>query len=155
MVQPRKTRSCLTERFLMGCMNQIKQKPFPNRRPQGWKNRHGKDKYQKISTKEAPPWNGLTSVKTSCVIKGWHSKWIYTIHVSISDEQLWLTPGKGPRPVKVYTCSACGRGFRSKTDIQRHTLIHTGERPYKCEICLKSFRRKHDLERHIFNVHGN
>lgn len=40
------------------------------------------------------------------------------------------------------------RRFGRKGDLQRHTMLHTGERPYKCEVCDKSFSQKPHLLSH-------
>ncbi|PRD24668.1 UNVERIFIED_CONTAM: zinc finger protein 14-like protein [Trichonephila clavipes] len=49
---------------------------------------------------------------------------------------------------KPFECKHCGKCFRFKGDMQRHTRIHTGEKPFKCDICQKSFRQSSHLNQH-------
>jgi len=52
------------------------------------------------------------------------------------------------QPVRVLFCDLCGKGFSSRNKVQRHRLIHTGERPYICELCEMAFNDKSALRRH-------
>ncbi|XP_015036874.2 zinc finger protein 888-like isoform X2 [Drosophila pseudoobscura] len=37
-------------------------------------------------------------------------------------------------------CQVCGKLYGSKSALQIHLRLHTGERPFKCEICQQTFR---------------
>lgn len=39
--------------------------------------------------------------------------------------------------------------FLASSQLKKHTLRHTGERPYKCWHCGKSFRQKDTRDTHI------
>ncbi|KAH8257058.1 hypothetical protein KR038_001949 [Drosophila bunnanda] len=67
-------------------------------------------------------------------------------------------PKKSPRKVetgkrKHHICSHCSKEFGGKTDLQRHMLIHSDERPHKCKDCGKSYRQAVNLKNHITTAH--
>nr|CAD2168698.1 unnamed protein product [Meloidogyne enterolobii] len=51
-------------------------------------------------------------------------------------------------------CKYCTKSFKRNTDLQRHLLTHTGERPFTCSKCYFSFRTKQTLETHS-KIHLN
>ncbi|XP_055371904.1 zinc finger protein 879-like [Condylostylus longicornis] len=56
---------------------------------------------------------------------------------------------------KRYICHICDRNFLGITDLKRHLLVHTGEKPHKCPNCDKTFRQTVCLKNHIAAVHSN
>ena len=46
-------------------------------------------------------------------------------------------------------CKICGKLFKYPSDLQRHMMYHTGERPYVCPVCNKGFTRKQTLIYHV------
>lgn len=52
--------------------------------------------------------------------------------------------------MRKFKCDLCSFTCDRPSDVQRHMLVHTGERPYKCSVCENSFRRKAHLKRHVF-----
>ncbi|KAM4662021.1 zinc finger protein 770 [Discoglossus pictus] len=49
---------------------------------------------------------------------------------------------------KPFVCMACGRSFRQKTHLKIHQLTHTREKQYQCGFCLKSFKTPVKLLKH-------
>ena len=45
--------------------------------------------------------------------------------------------------VKGFACKYCSKRFNRKSNMKKHTLIHTGTRMFKCSYCPKSFIQKH------------
>ena len=48
----------------------------------------------------------------------------------------------------VFTCQSCFKTFTSRSNLERHSRLHTGHRPYGCTICGKTFSRKDHLTNH-------
>lgn len=47
-----------------------------------------------------------------------------------------------------FKCDHCDKRFAKKLLLQRHTRIHTQDRPYKCDMCDKSFTTNESLTVH-------
>ncbi|EDL27870.1 RIKEN cDNA 6430601A21, partial [Mus musculus] len=52
------------------------------------------------------------------------------------------------RRKNIHACTICGKMFPSQSKLDRHSLIHTGQRPFKCVLCSKSFRQSTHLKIH-------
>ena len=52
------------------------------------------------------------------------------------------------------SCPACGKGFKTKKDLDRHQLTHSKVKPFACLQCHRGFSRKDHLKRHMLRVHG-
>ncbi|XP_028270866.1 zinc finger protein 497-like isoform X2 [Parambassis ranga] len=59
---------------------------------------------------------------------------------------------KKPKEKIEYHCSVCGKEFPHAYKLERHALIHTGEKPYCCSICGRGFNQKGNLKTH-YKVH--
>ena len=54
---------------------------------------------------------------------------------------------------KQWACPYCPRIMIRRVEIERHILIHTGERPHKCPYCPYASNQKSALKKHIKTVH--
>lgn len=48
-----------------------------------------------------------------------------------------------------HLCKGCGKTFGHCSDLRKHVLVHTGERPFHCQICTKTFSRSTNLNKHM------
>lgn len=56
--------------------------------------------------------------------------------------------------LKKYECRVCSRNFGWSTDLKRHILTHTGERPFRCKLCESTFTRNFLLQKHMSKSHS-
>lgn len=42
----------------------------------------------------------------------------------------------------------CGKEFADKVTLQKHSLVHSTNKPHQCSVCFMSFRHKSSLSRH-------
>ena len=50
---------------------------------------------------------------------------------------------------KVVSCEFCSYKSLNKSDLKRHRMVHTGERPFKCQYCPYSSTRQYNLDKHM------
>lgn len=58
------------------------------------------------------------------------------------------------KSVSIFRCNLCSRAFNLKTDLLRHFLIHSGEKPFNCDLCESRFNRRSNLLRHRRSMHN-
>lgn len=52
------------------------------------------------------------------------------------------------------TCKLCGKHFRNRSSLNKHHLVHTGDKPFECEQCEAAFKSTWRLINHVARVHG-
>ena len=67
-------------------------------------------------------------------------------HENLDNEPIKLEPQK-------YGCPFCSKIMRSPSDMKRHILTHTGEKPFSCNKCEMSFNLKGNLKAHMMKCH--
>ncbi|XP_051556635.1 ras-responsive element-binding protein 1 isoform X3 [Myxocyprinus asiaticus] len=48
-----------------------------------------------------------------------------------------------------HSCSICGKALSSASSLDRHMLVHSGERPYTCVVCGQTFTTNGNMHRHM------
>ncbi|KAL7639984.1 UNVERIFIED_CONTAM: hypothetical protein RMT77_009398 [Armadillidium vulgare] len=85
-------------------------------------------------------------------IEGTHSssnavfKYSSSSYVDKADDEKYLK--------RKYVCEFCNKRFGWSTDLKRHVILHTGERPFKCKWCPITFTRKFLLQNHMKKIHS-
>ena len=54
-----------------------------------------------------------------------------------------------------HNCMYCLKSFSLGTDLKRHILTHTGEKPFKCPHCSHRANRKGNVVVHMMSIHGD
>lgn len=57
------------------------------------------------------------------------------------------------KPTPIHRCDKCNYTTEVNANLQRHLLMHTGERPFKCKYCSKTCTQKVNLISHMQSSH--
>ncbi|XP_061615125.1 zinc finger protein ZFP2-like [Phyllopteryx taeniolatus] len=60
----------------------------------------------------------------------------------------------GARLPQTFVCHICGKDKKCRSQLARHVIIHTGERPFACDLCAARFNRLGNLRQHSKRVHA-
>ena len=52
-----------------------------------------------------------------------------------------------------WACPYCNRKFKAPSHVQRHILVHTGEKPYGCTLCDYTCQQSSHLKSHMNYKH--
>lgn len=55
---------------------------------------------------------------------------------------------------KRYECAQCGKRFTFRSNLTRHSMIHTGVKNHECSQCGKRFNQKGNLNQHMLSHRG-
>jgi len=73
----------------------------------------------------------------------------FTTHIRAHNE---VKPHPDPNDptgqTKVYYCCLCSKMLSSFSSLDRHMLVHSGERPFSCELCGQTFTTNGNMHRH-------
>uniref|UniRef100_G3N875 C2H2-type domain-containing protein n=1 Tax=Gasterosteus aculeatus TaxID=69293 RepID=G3N875_GASAC len=59
----------------------------------------------------------------------------------------------GERPPQTFVCHICGKDKKCRSQLARHVIIHSGERPFACDLCAARFNRSGNLQQHRKRMH--
>ncbi|XP_034433437.1 zinc finger protein 770-like [Hippoglossus hippoglossus] len=55
---------------------------------------------------------------------------------------------KGTKSTARNRCDVCFKHFVSPSKLERHSLVHTGQRPFNCDVCGKTFTQRSHVRTH-------
>ncbi|XP_035829844.1 zinc finger protein 628-like [Aplysia californica] len=67
----------------------------------------------------------------------------------LKEHMLVHAAAKGEQQERLFACDQCPQRYLRRTNLDRHMLTHSGERPYACDRCPKRFRSNGMLRRHL------
>ncbi|CAB4063998.1 RREB1 [Lepeophtheirus salmonis] len=106
--------------------------------------------HPQILTKDSP--QDLNCPLCSIVL---HSQKDFTAHIRGHNEVKPLPDPNDPTgQAKVYYCCLCKKMLSSFSSLDRHMLVHSGERPFSCQKCGQTFTTNGNMHRHK-RTHGN
>lgn len=79
----------------------------------------------------------------------------FTTHIRGHNEvKPYNDPNDPSGQSKVYFCCLCGKMLSSFSSLDRHMLVHSGERPFSCDLCGQTFTTNGNMHRHK-RTHGS
>lgn len=77
----------------------------------------------------------------SVCLKGFRHSYDVKTHIK--------TRALDPKQRKRYECAICHSKFLRQRYLNRHSLVHTNDRPHACGVCDSAFKSSYGLTRHI------
>ncbi|CAH8435708.1 unnamed protein product [Dicrocoelium dendriticum] len=82
--------------------------------------------------------------------KSWRSHALESLCVTTESE---TAATSGPANSPGYPCPYCDYFAKWPTELQKHIMVHSKERPHRCVVCGLSYKWKWDLGRHFDKSH--
>jgi len=122
------------------------------------------------NSNNSQPMPGLVKMETEETGQGWtggieelgiqrqnQEKETYEQELQQEDEQYIQPEGLSQQQItmlqreiqKKYPCEFCHKRFPTPSKLNRHKLVHSGEKPYLCNLCKKGFTQKVHLNTHM------
>lgn len=59
------------------------------------------------------------------------------------------------RPARPFSCEhdKCEKAYKTRSELNRHLVVHSGEKKHFCKLCGKRFLRKQYLKTHLLRHH--
>ncbi|XP_063545388.1 zinc finger protein 501-like [Cydia strobilella] len=107
-----------------------------------------------IETVEVEPETEETAGESGSKTKGSSDKLILKAYICDTCQKMFSNAYHLNRHSRVhtgekpYTCTICHNKFANSRNLNHHLRIHTGERPYECSVCEKKFTNSSSLHVH-------
>ena len=106
--------------------------------------------------------NSHIRTKHSKLIEPKEKKNLQTNHdvLVLPIEQNILTSDENKKPnaeretQERFQCEVCSSRFRCESELKRHLVVHTKEKPFACESCDLQYGTSSNLKRHIRTIHS-
>eukprot|EP00088_Acartia_fossae_P063100 TRINITY_DN7669_c0_g1_i2.p1 TRINITY_DN7669_c0_g1~~TRINITY_DN7669_c0_g1_i2.p1 ORF type:complete len:497 (+),score=121.60 TRINITY_DN7669_c0_g1_i2:105-1595(+) len=113
----------------------------------------------KMEQEESNDWSGIEEIPQDTNTE----KTSFEQELQQEDEQYIQPEGLSQQQItmlqreiqKKYPCEFCHKRFPTPSKLNRHKLVHSGEKPYCCHLCKKGFTQKVHLNTHMKMSHGN
>lgn len=81
----------------------------------------------------------------------------YFQHVNFANGEQFseMSPFAIQRTKKIHVCHYCSKEFTSVSKLNRHKVIHTGEKPFSCDFCESKFAHQSNKRIHMAIHTGN
>ena len=57
------------------------------------------------------------------------------------------------KPVREFVCNICSAPFKRLSELKRHIILHTSEKPFECKLCGETFKHREAGRRHSKATH--
>ena len=57
------------------------------------------------------------------------------------------------KPVRDFVCNICSAPFKRLSELKRHIILHTSDKPFECKICGETFKHREAGRRHSKAAH--